>query len=472
MRDYYRPRRDYIGQYIHDEHNTYFEHGLGYYNIPLTGKCAAHFDHSKTSGISIKTWDHGEKYIGFYHLNKKQGVGLHVWPSGARYYGQFQNNQPDGYGVLETVHTGIKFVGRVLGMTATPKEGQWYKDNIPMSLDELEIDGEGCIKHEDGTVVNAVGEKINQYTNADSELVTRHEEKNIITETVVKEPFAFHYGKRDTTYYGDWIRTYNGHFLSGRYHGKALVHQRGAPDYNVNWILGKPVEFDTYSSKAFETTGITRAIQRRMNRKYCGVYDIAIDHLISRSKHLGRDEKFTIMEFGVGRGDHLKFLKELFPNAIVIGVDLLSPTHEPTTALEKQQVDDLKVACNIPGIKIETLRDAYNSQDIYDLVHRYGKIDLAIHDATHGVDTWSKLKTIEECLDPQRGVLITEEMCSKPDEKDSQAIDWHQIGLARADGWRIWDLRPLTWNRYSNSLVGMRTLRPIDADQLSLYEIK
>lgn len=472
MRDYYRPRREYIGQFKHDQHNTYFEHGLGYYHVPLTGKCAGHFDHNTVTGIAIKTWEHGEKYIGQYILNKKDGYGVHIWPSGARYYGQFKNNQPDGWGVLETVHKGIKFVGLCKGMIATPQKGQWYLNNKPVNLEELEIDGAGCKTLEDGSVVNAVGETTKYFKNEKGELITRHEEKNIVTEITNRKPYDFDYGKRDTTFYGDWIRTYKGHFLSGRYHGKALVHQLGAPDYNVNWILGKPVEFDTYSSKAFETTGITRAVQRRMSRKYCGIYDIVIDHMITRSKMLKTDKPFVIMEFGVGRGDHLRFFKDLFPNAVIIGVDILAPTMqaEEGNSLQAQQLRDLKLACEIPGVKVETLRDSYNKQDIYDLVSRYGKIDLAIHDATHGVDVWDKLWGIAECLDPDRGVLITEEMCSKPDAKDPEAVDYEQIKRAKKLGWRIWDMRPLDPN-HTNSLIAVKSMRPLNADQLSLYEI-
>ena len=102
MRDYYSPKRTYVGQYTHDKHNTYFEHGLGFYHVPLTGKCAGEFDHNTVTGIAVKTWEHGETYVGQYLLNKKQGLGLHVWPTGARYYGEFHNNKPCGYGILET----------------------------------------------------------------------------------------------------------------------------------------------------------------------------------------------------------------------------------------------------------------------------------------------------------------------------------------------------------------------------------
>ena len=140
MRDYYKPPRTYIGQVVQDRHGTQFEHGLGFYNLPLTGKCAAEFDHNTVTGIAAKEWDHGETYIGQYLLDKKQGFGVHVWPTGARYYGQFSNNKPCGYGILETVHEGVKFIGRVNGMIAEPQEGQWYLNNIPCGLEDANID--------------------------------------------------------------------------------------------------------------------------------------------------------------------------------------------------------------------------------------------------------------------------------------------------------------------------------------------
>lgn len=474
MRDYYAPRRTYVGHYKFDEHNTYFEHGLGYYDVPLTGKCAAQFDHGTVSGVAVKTWQHGEKYIGEYSLDKKQGVGVHVWPSGARYYGQFDRNMPEGYGVLETVHKGIKFVGKVSGMIAVPQMGQWYKDDKPVTLEELEIDGAGCLTLEDGTIINAVGERIKKYQNEEGEWVTRHEEKNIVTEHRIVPPFNFHVGKRDTTHYGDWIRTYYGHFLSGRYHGKAHVEQLGAPDYDVNWILGSPVEFDTYSSHAFELQPheVSRAVERRMTRKYCAIYDLAVQHLIEKSKHPHYVNKpLVIVELGVGRGDHLKHLQKVFPKAKIIGVDLLTLDHVAKNELEQQQLSDLRVAVQNDTIRYELGKDCYDQQVIYDIVSRHGKIDLAIHDATHGTQVWDQLETVRECLDPHRGILISEEMCSTPDHRDEKSVDWRQVKLAKQKGWRIWDLRPLNYHSHTNSLIGIQSSRKFEADQLSLYEV-
>ena len=212
MRDYYSPKRNYVGQYKVDSHGTSFEHGMGFYEVSLTGKCAGEFDHNTVTGVAVKTWEHGEKYIGQYTLDKKQGIGVHVWPSGARYYGQFKNNKPCGYGILDTVHKGVKFIGRVDGMIAEPREGQWYLNDVPCGLEEANIDGLGCRTLDDGTTIDAVGGKTKKWINEEGLHITRHEEKNIITETSHNPPYNFVYGKRDTMYYGDWIRTLQGHF--------------------------------------------------------------------------------------------------------------------------------------------------------------------------------------------------------------------------------------------------------------------
>jgi len=474
MRDYYSPKRTYVGQYTQDKHNTYFEHGLGYYNVPLTGKCAGEFDHNTVTGVAVKTWEHGETYVGQYLLNKKQGVGLHVWPTGARYYGEFHNNKPCGYGILETAHKGVKFIGRVDGMIAEPREGQWYLNDKPCGLDEADVDGLGCRTLKNGTVVNAVGERTEKFTDKNGEIVTRHTEKNIVTETRYIEPYNFMYGKRDTTHYGDWIRTYTGHFLSGRYHGRSLVQQLGTPDYESNWILGDPVQFETYSSIAFdEASNYTRSIERRMTRRYCAIYDLAVSHLLRTNPIYNKQDDFTIVEFGVGKGEHLQFLQKLFPRATIIGVDNLSSFSIAKDELEKQQIDDIKIAKRIPGIHLELEQDCYDPQVIKRLIEKYGPIDLAIHDATHTSDAWNKLGAIRNGLHPNRGLLISEEMCCNNDATDKDSIDWHQIELAKDQMWRIWDLRPLGFHTHTNSFIGIWSPAPkqFHAGALSLYEI-
>jgi hypothetical protein len=81
------------------------------------------------------------------------------------------------------------------------------------------------------------------------------------------------------------------------------------------------------------------------------------------------------------------------------------------------------------------------------------------------------LETVRECLDPHRGILISEEMCSTPDHRDEKSVDWRQVKLARQKGWRIWDLRPLNYHSHTNSLIGIQSSRKFEADQLSLYEV-
>ena len=483
MRDYYKPNRKYVGQVTTDKHGTAFEHGLGFYDLPLTGKCAGEFDYNKVTGVGAKIWEHGETYVGQWMLNKKEGIGVHVWPTGARYYGQFKNNKPCGYGILETVHEGVKFVGRVDGMIAEPREGQWYLNGKPCGLEDANIDGLGCRVQEDGSIINAVGGRTTKYLEDGGHnqiggqlkdtWVTRHEEKNIITETKHVAPFDFEQGKRDTTYYGDWMRTLKGHFLSGRPHGRALVHQLGAADFKSNWILGDPVDFDTYSSIAFESLP-TRSIKRRMTRRYCAIYDLAVNHLKKTNEIYGMNEEFTIVEFGIGRGEHLQFLRKVFPQAKIIGVDSLTPDSEPQSELQEKQISDIKTASRLHDQFILELGvDCYSSDTCKTLLEKHGPIDLAIHDATHGPYVWNKLGAIKNCLHGQRGLLITEEMCCSIDEHDREGMDWEQIKKAKGQKWRMWDLRPLNYHKYKNSFIGVWTPIPhqFEANALGLYEI-
>tara|TARA_B100001094_G_scaffold102690_1_gene98840 strand:- start:2817 stop:4250 length:1434 start_codon:yes stop_codon:yes gene_type:complete len=474
MRDYYKPSRTYIGQVVQDRHGTQFEHGLGFYNLPLTGKCAADFDHSKVTGMASKEWDHGETYVGQYLLDKKQGYGVHVWPTGARYYGQFSNNKPCGYGVLETVHEGVKFIGRVDGMIAEPREGQWYLNDVPCGLEECNIDGLGCRTLDDGTIVNAVGGRTTTYKDEQEFDVTRHEEKNFVTETKHVPPYNFIQGKRDTTHYGDWIRTAKGHFLSGRHHGRIQVQQLGQGDYESNFLLGTPVDFETYSSIAFDMVdNTTRSVERRMQRRYCAVYDLIVKHLKRTNKIFGLNENYTIVELGIGRGEHLQFLQKLFPQATIIGVDKLTPTSIPENALERQQVEDLKIASKIEGVKLELGVNCYSPNTCKQLMNKYGPVDFAIHDATHGVTAWKKLHAVKNLMNPQRGILVSEEMCCTPDIYSHETLDQPQLDLARKGKWRIWDMRPQSYWQYKNALIGIWSPKPenFEADELGLYEV-
>ena len=78
-------------------------------------------------------------------------------------------------------------------MIAEPREGQWYLNGKPCGLEDANIDGLGCRVQEDGSIINAVGGRTTKYLEDGGHnqiggqlkdtWVTRHEEKNIITET-------------------------------------------------------------------------------------------------------------------------------------------------------------------------------------------------------------------------------------------------------------------------------------------------
>lgn len=458
MRDYYNTKRNYVGQLKVDGKRTW-EHGIGYYDVSLTGKAVGDFHMNKVEGYSAKEWYHGEKYIGQVHQNKKDGYGVHIWPSGARFYGQFKGNQPAGYGVLETVHEGIKFIGRVNGFVAEDiGPGQWYLNNQPVDVENLICNDEGIVELEPNTKwLNPVGDVIEKLEDG----TVRTTEKNLTTELKEQGPYQFQYGHRDTTMYGDWIRTFRGHFISGRYHGYGVEQRLGGENYASNYICGDPVTFETYSNLAFSTLNETRSVKRRMSRRYCAIYDMVMRHVNSF-----KPKDLVIMEFGIGKGEHLQFLRKLFPEATIVGVDKLTLDHIPDTELEQQQLDDLRIASKIKDVNLELGYDAYSKDAIYHLVNTYGKIGIGIHDATHGAQAWNQLDTIIECMNPQHGVVITEEMCCKDGEPNLR-----ELKKAIGDGWRVFDFNPLTHGRYTDSLIGIRCFEHIDTDALSSYEI-
>lgn len=454
MSDYYYSSRTYVGQ----RNGKLQEHGMGYYDVRLQGKCAGDFEENRVSGRAVKTWIQGETYVGQYLHNKKHGNGVHTWKSGATYIGQFKNNQPDGYGILTTVHDGIKFIGQVKGMIAYPISGNWYNsDNELIDPADYGIDQTGCRETSPGTIINAVGETI-VHENGKTTIT----EKNHVT--VMDSPS---FGTRTTYYYGDWISRYTGSFRNGRYHGNGSIEYHIGHTNTGVFAFGNQIDYQTYTSIA-EQNDITRSTQRRLDRNYCLVYDMMLQHF---NKFYQDDYVPNIVEFGVGRGDHLIHLRKLFPTANIIAVDLLSPDHVPTTPLEAQQVRDLQVACKIPDIKFYFNTDCYDKQTIYDIVTAEGDFDFAIHDATHGPDVWSKLQTIGEVLRGPNGILITEEIGCTIDHGDEHSVDWEQVSQALEKGWRIWDLRPITKYEYQNNLIGVFMNRSFDGNILSTYEI-
>lgn len=464
MRDYYGPKRQYVGQLD----SKGLEHGLGIYTVNLEGKCAGDFMHNRVTGRAIKTWEQGEKFIGDYHMNKKHGIGLHEWPTGARYRGQFKNNQPDGYGILETVHDGIKFIGRVKGMTAMPVEGKWY-DTLNNQIDPEDhgIASDGTKTLPNGVKVTAIGEVAVVYTDDEGREVRKFEEKNIKSETWRQGPYNYEYGKRETYYYGDWIYKYEGYFASGRYHGPGTLEYNDGGLKMGNYCLGKMVEHNTYTDMALRSDK-TRSIERRMQRHYSLVYDVLLSHYFSiRDK----DYKPVIVEFGVGKGEHMQFWRKLFPNATIVGVDRLGPDSTATNELEEQQIRDIQQAAQMEGFEFMWYTDAYDKQNIYDLVTKYGDIDIAIHDATHHPDAWDKLDTIIECLQGPNGILFTEEFGCLPEANNPEAVLKEQIQTAKEKGWRIWDMRPLHNYQFTNSLIGVYSHRWFDAGDLNLYEV-
>jgi hypothetical protein len=75
-----------------------------------------------------------------------------------------------------------------------------------------------------------------------------------------------------------------------------------------NYCLGKMVEHTTYTDMALRSDK-TRSIERRMQRHYSLVYDVMLAHY-----HNIKDKNYkpVIVEFGVGKGEHMDFWRKLF----------------------------------------------------------------------------------------------------------------------------------------------------------------
>ena len=452
--NYYASTRTYAGHHDIAEN----EHGLGFYEVTMQGKCAGTFVNNQVHGRAAKTWIQGETYVGQYANNNKEGNGVHTWASGAMFVGQFSNNQPNGFGILTTVHNGVKFIGTVRGMIAIPLVGNWYtSDNIQIDPASVGIDNEGCIHTANGVTTNAVGETI---IVANDTITTK--EKNLIT-TMYDDCN----GERTTYHYGDWISKYQGGIRNGRYHGNGHIEFHNGWEHTGVWSFGHDVYHSTYTSVATSTL-TTRSTQRRLDRNYCIVYDMMLPHY---HRIINDHSQPVIVEFGIGRGDHLIHLKKLFPGACIIAVDNLSPTSIPTTKLEEQQVRDLQVAQHITGIEFYFNTDCYDKQSISNIVEEHGEFDFAIHDATHSPTAWSKLDHICKALYGSTGILITEEMCCNANPNDTDSINWHQIELALDDGWRIWDCRTPSNFKHHNSLIGVYVNGEFDGSDLNMYEV-
>jgi len=453
--NYYAGTRTYAGHRMstHSE----IEHGLGYYEVTMQGKCAGTFVNNQVHGRAAKTWIQGETYVGQYSNNNKEGNGVHTWASGAMFVGQFSNNQPNGFGILTTVHNGIKFIGTVSGMVATPRVGEWYTaDNIKIDPASVGIDNEGCVCTAQGVTMNAVGETIT--VNDDGSVTTI--EKNLKTTM-----FDAYNGERTTYHYGDWIHHYKGGIRNGRCHGNGHIEFHNGWQHSGVFSFGHDVNHLTYTSVATSTSP-TRSTQRRLDRNYCMIYDMMIAH-----HHEFVKRPPVIVEFGIGRGDHLVHLRHLFPDAVIIAVDKLSPTSVPTTDLEAQQVNDLKIAAQLSGVEFYFNTDCYDKQSIYNIVTAHGDFDFAIHDATHTDTAWNELNTIKEVLSDNYGILITEEMCCNNNQNDDNSINWQQIELAIDNGWRIWDCRIPSKFKYQNSVIGVYMNGKFDGSDLNMYEI-
>ena len=449
--NYYASQRTYAGH--HD--NVENEHGLGFYEVTMQGKCAGTFVNNKVHGRAAKTWIQGETYVGQYTNNIKEGHGVHTWASGAYFVGQFENNMPYGYGVLTTVHDGAKFIGRVVNYW--PIEGKWYtSDNIEMEDPrDVGIYHDGCVYPSPGVKINAVGE-----TEIREDNVITTTEKNFVT------TMQDHYnGKRVSYHWGDWIKWYEGGFRYGRYHGNGHLEYHNGWKHTGVFAFGHEIYHPTYTSVATSNPE-TRSTQRRLNRNYCMVYDMMIAHC-----HQFVTRPLVIVEFGIGRGDHLLHLRRLFPDATIIGVDNLSPDSEPVNELEAQQIMDLAVAAKIPGVEFYFGTDCYDKQSIYNIVSTHGDFDFAIHDATHTTDAWSKLDTIREVLSGPHGILFTEEIGCSALPDDESSMDPQQIELALAAGWRIWDLRDVSDVRQCNSLIGVYMNNRFDGGELNMLEV-
>lgn len=485
MRDYYSPKRSYVGTYNDKEQ----EHGLGIYDVRLLGKCAGTFFNNQVNGYAAKEWRHGESYVGQYKNDRKEGYGTQTWQTGAMFVGQFKNNRAEGYGILTTVHDGIKFIGWVVGHEAIPQEwicGKWYdKNNKPIKREKYGLDAHGNRwngavdddgrYHGKGSLVSPIG-SVRTGTWEHGVLVGKYtyQEKDFIESMEYFSDINMYYGRREHYIYNDWYYRYTGYYMSGRPHGpKGLFeYNTNEGDQKGNFVLGRREEHETYTSVAVDNWGkgkLTHAVGRRLRRSYNLLYDAAILQFAKQWNQLNEGKPPTIVEFGIGKGQHLNHWRSIFPDATIIGVDLLSPDHIPTTDLEAQQVADLKYAQKHTDAILYFGKDCYNESTIWEIVEEHGKWDFCVHDATHGETVWNRLETAKAAL-KWHGILITEELACDPDATLETAINYDQVALAKSAGWQVYNFCGIAKSYPYNSVAGIWTNAPFN--QLSLGEYR
>jgi hypothetical protein len=501
MIDYYKGKRTYVGQTKNSNKQT-LEHGLGYYSVEHEGKCAAEFTDNSTTGLGIKKWSHGEKFVGEFLNNSKNNIGIHTWPSGAVYIGEFKKNQPDGFGVLFTVHDGIKFVGRVVGHECwikhpgywldkdnnpiDPKEaGIWYPGGIPGSRYEGEVDDRGR-PHGKGKIIDRVGQTTEGeffHGKAQGKIIDTYKKgPGARTEVVREYKNVMPESKAEVKkyLYGDIFEDYIGELHTGRYHGPGkLVYPNGITLEGNFDMGGYREELETYTSMA-ENYGDFRCVERRMQRSYNVFYDNLISELISKNVKVE-----TFLELGFNTGKHLLVWSEIFPYAKILGTELLYPEmieDDLTGDSFAAQLEEVKQSKQLLDALPSAMKrrqhwyydaDSYSRDTVEIIKQEHGTVDFIINDARHGPNVWQNLNVWKKVLSPN-GLIITEEIgCFVPNEdrSNSQLIDQEEIKKAIKDGWRIYNFNAYSKLPQKNSLIGIWTESDLQLAKLKSHEI-
>lgn len=107
-----------------------------------------------------------------------------------------------------------------------------------------------------------------------------------------------------------------------------------------------------------------------------------------------REKVSNILEIGVHKGGSLEMWKDYFPNAQIIGIDIIDQRYTPSS----------------PRIKVE-FGDATKQDVVNNLINKYGKFDIVIDDGSH----WSShMKKSFKLLYPHTNLIyVVEDMATQ-----------------------------------------------------------
>jgi len=118
-------------------------------------------------------------------------------------------------------------------------------------------------------------------------------------------------------------------------------------------------------------------------------------YLDAYERHLAHREIRSVCEIGVASGGSLRLWEHLFPQARILGIDIVDACH--TLAGGRIQIE---------------IADAGNPHQLVGIVQRHGPFDLVIDDGSHeGLDVFAALSVLFDAVTPGGLYAIEDLVC-------------------------------------------------------------